>query len=125
MRRQKRKDTGIEMAVRRRLHAMGLRYRVDHRVLEGSRRRHDVVFTRARVIVDVRGCFWHACPEHGTRPKANADWWEAKLEANVARDRDTERRAAEQGWLLIVVWEHDDPDEAAARIVEAVAFRSG
>lgn len=125
MRRQKRKDTGIEMAVRRRLHGRGLRYRVDHRVLEGSRRRHDIVFTRARVIVDVRGCFWHRCPEHGTIPKANGGWWEAKLGANVARDRDTERRAAEQGWLLIVVWEHDDLDDAAAGVADAVRHRSG
>src|SRR5262245_53641325 len=92
MKRQGRRDTTPELALRRELHRLGLRYRVNRIVLSGSRRRHDVVFPGARVVVEVRGCFWHSCPLHGTRPKANAKWWQQKLEANRRRDLDTEQR---------------------------------
>lgn len=102
---------------------MGLRYRLQRAVVEGVRRRQDIVFGPSRVIVDVRGCYWHGCPIHGTAPKANADWWAIKLAANIERDRDTERRAAEQGWETIVVWEHEDPAAAARRVAGAVNRR--
>jgi len=68
MSRQRRRDTGPELAVRRRLHALGYRYRVDHRPLPDLRARGDLVFTRARVVVFVDGCFWHRCPQHATSP---------------------------------------------------------
>ena len=57
------------------------------------RRRADIVFSRARVAVYVDGCFWHSCPQHASVPKNNRDWWIDKLEANVRRDRDTDRPA--------------------------------
>ena len=72
MRNVARRDTPIEMALRRELHALGLRYRVDARPLQNLRRSADVVFRRARVAVFVDGCFWHSCPIHGSIPKANA-----------------------------------------------------
>ena len=70
----------------------GLRYRVDRPPLRGMRRRADIVFGPAKVAVFVDGCFWHSCPEHATIPKTNRDWWIEKLEANVRRDRDTDRQ---------------------------------
>lgn len=73
--------------------------------------------------MDVRGCFWHGCPEHSRRGTANRAWWDAKLAANIARDEDTERRLGEAGWLVIVVWEHEDPQDAAERISVAVHAR--
>jgi DNA mismatch endonuclease (patch repair protein) len=123
MRRQGRRDTKPELELRRTLHRMGFRYYVDRTVLAGTRRRHDLVFPGAKVLVEVRGCYWHACPQHGTSPKANAGWWAQKLAANVERDRDTERRAAAEGWELIVVWEHDDPQQAAVTVATAVRAR--
>jgi DNA mismatch endonuclease, patch repair protein len=118
--RQRRRDTAPEMAIRRLLHAMGLRYRVDA-PLPGMRRRADLVFGSARVAVFVDGCFWHACPEHGTQPSSNAAWWAEKIETNVQRDRDTDRRLAAGGWTVLRVWEHEIPETAAARIAEAVS----
>lgn len=123
MRRQRRRDTRPEMALRRDLHAAGLRYRVDRHVLPGLRRRADVVFATAKVAVFVDGCFWHSCPEHGTRPLNNADWWEEKLARNVARDRDTDDRLAQAGWRVVRVWEHEDPQEAARRLMAIVRTR--
>jgi DNA mismatch endonuclease (patch repair protein) len=116
MSRQRRRDTGPELAVRQRLHALGYRYRVDHRPLPELRARGDLVFTRARVVVFVDGCFWHRCPQHATSPRHNGDWWRAKLDANVARDRATDRQLAEAGWRVVRIWEHEPPENAVARI---------
>lgn len=113
MQRQRRADTKPELALRKELHRRGLRYRVDVRVLPGLRRRADIVFPGRRVAVFVDGCFWHACPEHGTSPKANAAWWRDKLKGNVQRDRDTDRRLEEAGWTPVRIWEHEDPGRAA------------
>lgn len=68
----------------------------------------------------VDGCFWHSCPVHGTTPRNNGEWWAAKLEANVARDRTTDLELREAGWEVVRVWEHEDPEEAADRIVETL-----
>lgn len=112
---QRRRDTAPELAIRRILHARGHRYRVDF-PLPGLRRRADLAFTRSRLIVFVDGCYWHLCPLHRTLPKRNAGWWLAKLEANAARDRDTDERLAAAGWNVLRVWEHEDPNEAADRV---------
>ena len=125
MRRQGRRDTAPELALRRELWRRGLRYRVDRPPVPGMRRRADIVFSRARVAVYVDGCFWHSCPLHATTPKANREWWEAKLAANVRRDRDTDQRLAQLGWTVVRLWEHEDPMAAADRVEEAVRVARG
>lgn len=117
MQKQKTKDTEPEKALRRALRARGLvGYRKHVQVLPDVRRTVDLVFRGARVAVDVRGCFWHGCPEHSRQGTANGDWWAEKLASNVERDKDTERRLNEAGWRVVVVWEHENPDEAAERV---------
>ncbi len=125
MQRQRRTDTRPELAIRRLVHAGGLRYKVDVALpVVGLRRRADLLFGRSKVAVFVDGCYWHSCPEHGTRPKANAAWWAEKLAANVSRDRDTDRRLAEAGWVVLRIWEHEDPGAAAQKIATLVRSRS-
>ncbi|KRE21879.1 hypothetical protein ASG80_12435 [Agromyces sp. Soil535] len=115
----KRRDTSTELAVRRLLHGRGLRYRVDFAPIPGLRRRRaDVVFTRARVAVFIDGCFWHGCPEHGTHPNQNADYWGPKLAANVARDADTTAQYEAAGWTVLRFWEHEGSISIAARIAD-------
>lgn len=117
-------DTGPERRLRSELHRRGLRFRLQRRVEPDVRTKVDITFGPARVAVFVDGCFWHMCPEHGTLPKANHDWWLDKLMANVSRDRRVDRELAERGWLVIRVWEHEDPTIAAERISRAVLARS-
>jgi DNA mismatch endonuclease, patch repair protein len=124
MQRQRRRDTAPELLLRRAVWGRGLRYRVDVAPIRGARRRADLVFTRAKVAVYVDGCFWHRCPRHATTPKANREWWVEKLDANVARDRDSERRLHEAGWIALRTWEHEDPDIAAARVERVVRERT-
>lgn len=119
MQNTRRRDTPEELALRRELTRLGLRYRVNVRLPVG-RRTADVVFPARKLAVFVDGCFWHCCPEHRTFPKANADWWAAKLEANRLRDRDTDRALRAIGWQVARVWEHEEPAGAAARIARFV-----
>lgn len=122
MSKQRRVDTAPELALRRLLHARGLRYRVALPVPGRPRRSMDLGFTRARVAVFVDGCFWHACPAHATQPKENGAWWEEKLQANVARDRDTDDLLTAQGWTVVRVWEHETAEVAAKRVIAAVGL---
>lgn len=116
----RRRDTKPEMAVRRAVHALGLRYRVDARPLPHLNRRADMVFTRAKVAVFVDGCYWHGCPEHGTTARTNATYWDSKIGRNRDRDGETDRLLGEAGWLIVRIWEHEDAQEAAERVAAAV-----
>jgi len=88
--------------------------------MASKRRRADIVFSRVHVAVFVDGCFWHGCPDHMTWPKANAEWWRAKIEANIARDRRTDEQLEEAGWTVVRVWAHEPIDAAADRVELAV-----
>ncbi len=114
----RRRDTTPEIAVRRALHAAGLRFRVDYPVL--PRRRADIAFPRRRVAVFIDGCFWHGCPDHQTVAKANARYWADKLAANQARDRDTNERLTARGWTVLRFWEHEPIGVVVERIERAV-----
>lgn len=117
----RRRDTKPEVAVRRLLHASGLRYRVAYAIPGQRRRTIDVAFPRQRVAVFIDGCFWHGCPSHGTKPTSNAEWWRTKLAANQARDEDTTALLSDAGWRVLRFWEHEPPDEVANRVRDVVA----
>ncbi|MBR8641870.1 very short patch repair endonuclease [Streptomyces tuirus] len=125
MSRQNSRDTAPEVAVRRLLHASGLRYRVNVPVPGLPRRTIDIVFPKAKIAVFLDGCFWHGCPQHATHPKANAEWWRAKLDKNMARDRETTAHLEADGWIVLRFWEHESPEVVAlsvARVKRAVAL---
>ena len=116
----RRRDTRPEMAVRRAVHALGLRYRVDARPLDGLNRRADLVFTRAKVAVFIDGCYWHGCPQHGTTARTNSDYWGPKIERNRERDVDTDARLLQAGWEVLRFWEHEAPLDVARQISTVV-----
>ena len=114
-----RQDTAPEIALRRALHSRGLRYRVQLQTPGNRRRRIDIAFTRAKVAVFVDGCYWHGCPDHGTRPVTNREWWDWKIKRNRDRDADTNRLLKDQGWVVVRIWEHEDA-RASAQQIEAL-----
>jgi DNA mismatch endonuclease (patch repair protein) len=117
------RDTKPELLLRRLVHASGLRYRVAAKPLADMRRTADLVFRPTRVAVFVDGCFWHGCPEHFVPPKTNPGYWREKIGRNVQRDRDTDARLAEEGWLVLRFWEHQEPAECAEEVRSAVSAR--
>lgn len=98
------KDTWPERMLRSRLFASGFRYRLHVRSLPGS---PDLVFPKYRAVVFVHGCFWHrhqGC-RYAATPRANADFWEKKLQGNVDRDARHTAALRDLGWRVAVVWE--------------------
>ena len=110
------RDTKPELRVRRFLHAAGLRYRLQQRVL---RTRPDLVFPARRTAVFVHGCIWHrhsdpACPLTRT-PKTRVAFWEAKFAENMARDKRQRAALEAAGWRVLTIWECQMRDEAFLR----------
>lgn len=120
MARVRQKDTDAEIALRRELFRLGLRYRVDYVVLSKPRRVADIAFLGLKIAVFVDGCFWHGCPIHATWPKRNAELWKQKIEANRTRDADTNERLREAGWIVLRIWRHESVVEAAATVAQEV-----
>jgi DNA mismatch endonuclease (patch repair protein) len=116
----KARDTSPELAVRKLLHAQGLRYRVNYRPLKELRRTADIAFTRKKIAVLIDGCFWHGCPDHYTRPAANREFWDAKIARNKTRDAETDRAFTAAGWTVLRFWEHRGAEEVAGTIVALV-----
>jgi DNA mismatch endonuclease (patch repair protein) len=88
------------------------------------RRTADLVFPKVRVAVFLDGCFWHGCAQHHTVARTNAGFWADKVRQNEERDRDTDRRLREAGWVTVRIWEHEDPYEAALKVRAVVASRA-
>ena len=82
----------------------------------------DFVFTKARVVVFVDGCFWHQCPKHSNLPANNAEFWLKKLTGNKTRDRRVTLILRKKGWRVLRVWEHElrKPTRVLARIRAAL-----
>ena len=98
------KDTKPEMVVRRHLHALGFRYRLHSPKLPGH---PDIVLPKWRTVIFVNGCFWHrheGC-KTATMPKSNVEFWKAKFDRNVARDKKEHATLEVAGWHVIVLWE--------------------
>ncbi|MFD7579284.1 very short patch repair endonuclease [Kitasatospora sp. NPDC059817] len=124
MRSNKGRDTAPERRLRSLLHAEGLRYRVSARPLPDLRRTADLVFPKTKIAVFVDGCFWHGCPDHGTRPSANSSFWEKKLNRTRERDTETNEALKAAGWTVIRIWEHVPPDAAAEAVRAAIDART-
>lgn len=98
------KDTKPEMIVRKYLFSRGLRFRIHVRKLIGN---PDIVLPKYKTVIFVDGCFWHGhegC-KYFRLPKSNAEYWETKIERNIARDIRNEAELKAQGWRVIRVWE--------------------
>lgn len=98
------RDTKPEVALRRSLHRLGLRFRLGGTGLPG---RPDIVLPRHRTVVFVHGCFWHrhrGC-RVATTPKSNTQFWEEKFAGNVERDKRVIGELEARGWKVVVAWE--------------------
>lgn len=116
-------NTKPELAVRRHLFAAGFRYRLHPAGLPG---RPDIVLPRFRSVLFVHGCFWH---RHGQckfayTPKSNVSFWNAKFEANVARDKLVRQQLHKAGWRVHVIWECQVNERNLAKVSRNIRGRS-
>jgi DNA mismatch endonuclease (patch repair protein) len=120
----RRVDTKPELLLRSAAHRSGLRFRKDFRIrVPGVSVHADFAFPAVSVAVFVDGCFWHRCPEHGTVPQRNAEFWASKLERNVERDQLVDLTLTRAGWMVIRCWEHEQPSDVVPRIASALERR--
>ena len=97
------KNTGPEMLLRKALWSRGLRYRIHYKITGSP----DIVFPGKKIAIFVDGCFWHGCPEHGSRPKKNSEFWEKKISKNRSRDQKVTKELSASGWHVLRFWEHE------------------
>ena len=97
------RDTSPEKLVRSMLFREGFRFRLHRRNLPGS---PDIVLPRYRTIVFIHGCFWHghACRKGQQRPQTRPEFWNAKLDGNIARDHTNQAALTGGGWKVFTVW---------------------
>jgi len=118
MSRVKGRDTRPELAVRSLLHHHGFRFRLHRKDLPGC---PDIVLPRHRKIVFVHGCFWHGHKKcrRSSRPTTNTEFWNAKIDANISRDKKAIGRLRRTGWSVLVVWECElrDPQKLERRLL--------
>jgi DNA mismatch endonuclease (patch repair protein) len=97
-------NTAPEIALRRALHALGLRFRLHGKLLPGK---PDIVSRRYRAVIYVHGCFWHrhaGCRLAAT-PKSREEFWQTKFEKNIHRDAIVRNSMSQLGWRVATVWE--------------------
>lgn len=101
----KSKDTSVEMMVRRRLFAMGYRYRVNYKALPGK---PDIVFTKKKIAIFIHGCYWHGhgCgSRYAHTSQSNKAYWGPKIERTKQRDQEHIQALEDNGWKVIILWE--------------------
>ena len=104
MSRIKGKNTKPEELVRKYLFSQGFRYRKNDKRLPGT---PDIVLPKYKTVVFVNGCFWHGnegC-KYFVWPQNNADFWKAKINANIQRDQRKKEELERLGWRVLVIWE--------------------
>jgi DNA mismatch endonuclease (patch repair protein) len=128
------KDSRAELALRKALHAAGLRYRLHAPDVLG---RPDLVIRSRRLAVFVDGDLWHGNPDEVRRRgraslaelfPTRTEWWVAKIERTIQRDREVTAGLRDQGWTVLRLWEHDvlrDPQACARTVLNAIeGFKS-
>ena len=111
------KDTGPELCLRSLLHRAGFRYRLHDTTLPGK---PDLVFPRYRTVIFVHGCYWHrhsGC-KYAATPRTRTDFWLAKFQGTVERDRRTAEALTQRGWRVITVWECELKRDPAGVVFE-------
>jgi len=112
MARIRQKNTAPEIAVRRFLHAVGMRFRLHPRNLPG---RPDIVLPKHRSIVFVHGCYWHghSC-RAGKAASSNTEYWGPKIADNRSRDARKTAQLEAMGWRVFTVWECETKGSASS-----------
>jgi len=118
------KNTKLELEMRRRLFAMGFRYRLHVKDLPGK---PDMVFPKYRSVAFVHGCFWHYHGCHlSSIPGTRRAWWKKKLEENARRDSETVSELRNLGWRILIIWECEfrRPKINRARALDSIAAQA-
>lgn len=119
----KSRDTKPEILVRKLLHSLGYRFRIQRKDLPG---RPDIVLPRYKTAIFVNGCFWHrheGC-KLASSPSTNSDFWEKKFATNVERDARNYAALKEQGWNVLIIWECEVKEIVRSKTIPGLPLRN-
>lgn len=122
MSRVRNKGTAAERYVRHAIWHGGFRYRLNVRKLPGA---PDLVLYRYQTTVLVQGCFWHGhdCRKGQKRPATNTEFWNKKLDGNIARDAANQAKLKKLGWAVFIVWECRLQDDTNSLLTHLQSLR--
>lgn len=121
----KSKDTRIELALRKELWSKGYRYRKNYKALPGT---PDIVLTKYKIVIFCDGELFHGNNWEVLRPKLlkgnNPEYWVKKIERNMGRDRENDKKLLFMGWTVIRFWGNDilKKPEQCVKVIEEVIF---
>lgn len=116
------KNTRVELIVRKWLFSFGYRFRINDKRYPGT---PDIVLPKYRTAIFIHGCFWHHhinC-KRANMPKTRKEFWVAKFERNIERDRRKMNLLEQEGWNVIIIWEceiYDNFDERLIRLLSEI-----
>ena len=119
------KDTSIEVALRKALWHRGYRYRKNYKDLPGK---PDIVLTKQKVAIFCDSEFFHGKDWDVKKPKLqnskNADYWIPKIERNMKRDLENDKKLLFLGWTVIHFWGQDilKKTDECVRVIEEAIF---
>ena len=98
------KNTKPELAFRKALYAAGYRYRIDYKKLIGK---PDILLKKYKTAVFIDGEYWHGhnWEERKPKVKTNREFWIAKIERNMQRDREVNTELRRLGYTIFRFWE--------------------
>lgn len=98
------KNTKPELAFRKALYAAGYRYRIDHKKLIGK---PDILLQKYKTAIFIDGEYWHGHNWSARKPKVktNREFWIAKIERNMQRDREVNTELQRLGYTIFRFWE--------------------
>lgn len=120
----RRKDTSIEVALRKELWHRGYRYRKNYKELPGS---PDICLTKYKLAIFCDSEFFHGKDWEVLKPRIaegnNGQYWVKKIQENINRDEDVDKRLNYLGWTVIHFWGKDilkNTDECIKVIEETI-----
>lgn len=124
MRHIRSKNTEIECILRKALWKKGYKYRKHYTKIPGK---PDIVLTKYKIAIFCDGEFFHGKDWEVQRKRIeksnNSDYWIMKIERNIKRDEDVNRRLKAMGWVVLRFWGKDikkDTENCIKAIEEAV-----
>jgi len=117
------KDTKPELTFRKALYAAGYRYRVDYKKLIGK---PDIALPKYKTVIFIDGDYWHGRNWEERKPKikTNREFWVAKFERNIQRDKEVNRALKEKGSTVFRFWESDIKKDLNTCVKKVIAHLS-
>lgn len=118
------KNTRPELVFRKALYKAGYRYRIDYKKLVG---RPDIVLKKYKTVIFIDGEYWHGhnWEKRKAKIKTNREFWIAKIERNMQRDREVNQELSELGYKIFRFWESEIKNELEGSLRKVIAYLKG